>query len=257
MTDLFLSIIIFIFGLVVGSFLNCVIYRFETNGNFLKGRSFCPHCKHILGWQDLIPVFSFLILRGKCRYCHQKISWQYPLVELATGVLFAFSFSVVREPISLIFYWTIISFLIVIFVYDLKRFLIPDKIIYPAIGIAFIFNLLNSYVLNHESFLNPLISAFGAAGFFLAIILISRGKWMGLGDVKLAFFMGLFLGWPAISVALFSAFLLGAVIGLTLIILGKKTFESEVPFGPFLSFGTVAALFLSNEFIGWYLNLFY
>ena len=92
MLDLFFYFIIFVFGLIVGSFLNCVVYRLEIGGSFLKGRSFCPHCKHELSWQDLIPVFSLLFLKGKCRYCQQKISLQYPLVELATGVLFVLIF---------------------------------------------------------------------------------------------------------------------------------------------------------------------
>ena len=127
---------IFLFGLTIGSFLNCVIYRLEKSESFLKGRSYCPNCKHILGWQDLIPVFSFLILKGKCRYCQQKISWQYPLVELFTGLIFLFVFYILHST----FYILISCFLIVIFVYDLKYSLIPDKIIYPAIILSLIFN---------------------------------------------------------------------------------------------------------------------
>ena len=260
---MFFNFFVFIFGLIVGSFLNCVIYRLETKGNFLKGHSFCPHCKHILSWPDLIPVFSFLILRGKCRYCGKKISFQYPLVELATGLVFLlilnFKF-LISNQFSIFNFETIIyslylfiisSLLIIIFVFDLKHYIIPDKIIYPAILIVLGFRILNLF-----GIWNSLISGLVAAGSFLFIILVSRGKWMGFGDVKLAFLMGLFLGFPKILVALFLSFFIGAIIGIGLILLKKKTLKSEVPFGPFLATGTFIALFWGQELINWYFNLF-
>jgi len=205
---LFSPIVIFLFGLIVGSFLNCVVYRLETGGSFLKGRSFCPHCKHNLALQDLIPVFSFLFLRGKCRYCGQKISWQYPIVEISTAVIFFIIFNfqfltskqfLIFNFLDLFYYWVIASFLIIVFVYDLKHYIIPDKVIYPAIALAFIYNLAR---LRLDGF-GPevFVAAFGAAAFFAAIVLVSRGKWMGIGDIKLAFLMGLILGWPNIFVA--------------------------------------------------------
>jgi len=242
--------VIFIFGLVVGSFLNCVIYRLALP----RGRSFCPHCKHILSWQDLIPVLSFLILRGKCRYCQKKISFQYPLVEIATGLLFVLIFWHLDFGFDLAFgFWILIScFLIIIFVYDLKHFIIPDKIIYPAIAVVFIYNVLQGPALLMGSGLAAIL----AAGFFLSIVLVSRGCWMGLGDVKLAFLMGLFLGFPNILIALFFAFLIGAIIGVGLILAKRKTLKSEVPFGPFLVTGTFVALFLGERIAQWYLDLF-
>lgn len=255
--DSFFYLIVFLFGLAVGSFLNCVIYRLETGGNFLKGRSFCPHCKHQLAWQDLIPIFSFFWLRGRCRYCRGKISFQYPLVELATGILFV---AVLRftgvAPLYFIFYFVISSFLIIIFVYDLKHYIILDKVIYPAIGISFLFRILD---FEHWDFFEIWNLGFGVLSaplFFLAIILVSKGRWMGLGDVKLALLMGLVLGYPNILVALFLAFLIGAIMGIGLIILGKKTIKSEVPFGPFLVLGTFVALFWGEIIISWYLHLF-
>ena len=138
----------------------------------------------------------------------------------------------------------IIGFLIIIFVYDLKHYIIPDKVIFPAIGIALIFNYYS------------ILSALAAAVFFLTIVLISRGKWMGIGDIKLAFLMGLFLGWPNIVVALFSAIFLGAIMGIGLIMSGRKTLKSEVPFGPFLVFGTFLALFWGESLINFYFSLF-
>jgi len=264
----FVSLSVFIFGLIVGSFLNCVIYRFEKNESFLKGRSYCPKCKHTLNWKDLIPIFSFLILKGKCRYCSKKISLQYPLVELATGVLFILTFHFWSLGFNwlvgigiweLIYLLIILCSLIVIFVYDLKHYIIPDKVIYPAILVIGIWYLVAWMFLNQYTSYQLLVtiySAFGAAAFFLAIVLISRGRWMGVGDIKLAFLMGLLLGFPKILVALFSAFLIGAIIGIGLIATGKKTLKSEVPFGPFLVTGTFLALFLGEQIVNWYSNLF-
>jgi len=257
---IFLSLFIFTFGLIIGSFLNCVIYRLETKKNFLKGRSFCPRCKHVLNWQDLAPIFSFLILIGKCRYCKKKISWQYPAVELATGLLFLLIFSALGgipslrdnfQTIASFLYLLIISaLLIVIFVFDLKNYIIPDKVLFPAIGLVFLFR-----IFNFSSLPNFLLSAFFASLFFFAIFFFSKGLWMGFGDVKLAFFMGLFLGFPNILAALFLSFLFGAIIGLSLIFLRKKSLKSELPFGPFLILGTFIALFWGNSLINWYLSL--
>jgi len=253
--------VIFLFGLIVGSFLNCVIYRLETRKSFLNGRSYCPHCKHKLIWQDLIPIFSFLILRGKCRYCGKKISLQYPLVEFSTGILFVLilSHSIYNLPFA-IYNLIIVCFLIIIFVYDLKHFIIPDKVIYPAILVSCIWYFVSGiffHLYTKYDILNTIYSAVGAAIFFLLIVLISNEKWMGFGDVKLAFLMGLFLGWPNILVALFLAFFIGAIIGIGLIATGKKTLKSEVPFGPFLVAGTFISLFWGQNIINWYLNLIF
>ena len=264
---------VFLFGLVVGSFLNCVIYRLALpnfslkNLGGLKNRSYCPHCKKTLSWQDLIPVLSFLILRGRCRHCRQKISWQYPLVEIATGLLFLlifnFQFSIFNEFsifnfLKLIYYWTIACFLIVVFVYDLKHYIIPDQIVYPAILVSDIWYFISGIfdIYTKYEILNTIYSAFGAALFFLLIVLISRGKWMGVGDIKLAFFMGLILGFPNILVAIFSAFFIGAIIGIGLMTAGRKTMKSEIPFGPFLVTGTMSAIFFGESLTDWYLNLF-
>jgi len=255
----FIYSFVFVFGLVIGSFLNCVIYRLEEGKSFLKGRSFCPKCKHILGWQDLIPVLSFIFLKGKCRYCNKKVSWQYPLVEFATGILFllvCLNFGIWNlEPF---YYLLISSLLIIIFVFDLKHYIIPDGVVYTAIVASFAYNLVYSLfaIHNPQFFLQSLLAAFLAAGFFLLIVLVSKGQWMGVGDIKLAFLMGLFLGWPNILIALFSAFFIGAVVGIGLIILKKKGLKSEVPFGPFLAIGTFLALFSGGGILTWYFGLF-
>jgi len=248
--EILFSLFIFLFGLFVGSFLNCVIYRLEKKESFLRGRSYCPKCRHKLNWYDLIPIFSFLALAGKCRYCHKKISIQYPLVELATGLIFLLCF--LLAPYQALFWCGVFCFLIIIFVYDLKHYIIPDKILLPAILVVFLYNLFF-----HFKFLlfNFLPAAFTAGIFFLMIFLISRGKWLGFGDVKLVFLMGLLLGFPNILVALFLAFFFGAIIGIGLIIFGKKKLKSEIPFGPFLITGTFIAMLWGEELIDWYLGL--
>jgi len=271
MLQFLIILIIFSTGLAIGSFLNCVIYRLEKNESFLKGRSYCPNCKHKLSWQDLIPLLSFIELRGRCRYCKKPISLQYPLVELATAILFVGVFYITFPNFLLsIFYFLFSSFLIIIFVYDLKHYIIPDEVIYPAIGAILFYRFfevlkfINWYLFrnwkleigNFQPLLNPFLSAVLASAFFLVIFLVSRGRWLGFGDVKLALFMGLFLGFPNILVALFSAFFSGAIIGLGLIIAKKKSLKSEVPFGPFLVFGIFLALFLGNKIINWYFSLF-
>lgn len=266
-------ILIFLTGLTVGSFLNSVIYRLVLpdfswkNLGGLKTRSYCPNCRHTLSWHDLIPIFSFFVLKRKCRYCSQKISWQYPLVELATAVIFLLifltflrtnNFTYAYLLVHLFFLFLVSCFLIIIFVYDLKHYIIPDKVVYPAILVSGIWYFVSGIFFNvytKYEILNTIYSALGVGAFFLAIVLVSRGKWMGMGDVKLAFLIGLFLGWPNIIIALFLAFLTGAIIGLGLIIAGKKSMKSEVPFGPFLVAGTFAALFWGDKIISWYFSL--
>ena len=267
MPYLFLPLSIFLFGLIIGSFLNCVIYRFalqsfaeqnlggqEKEKGFTKGRSYCPNCKHKLAFWDLIPILSFVILRGKCRYCQQKISLQYPLVEITTAILFLLIFYYTKYDILYTIYGLIIaSFLIIIFVFDLKHYIILDKIIYPAIGIAFFYQLLEIWNFGNWNISETwnLVFAIIPSLFFLAIILFSRGQWMGLGDFKLAILMGLFLGWPYVLIAFFFAFFIGATVGVGLIIFKKKTMKSEVPFAPFLIIGTFLAMFFGSQIITW------
>jgi len=261
-----LYVFIFLFGLAVGSFLNAVLFRMEKGESALRGRSYCPRCRHVLAVQDLIPVLSFFWLQGKCRYCTKHISFQYPIVELVTGFLFLFvawqQLAIINQQlasfniIQMLYLLVVTSLLIIIFVFDFKHYIIPDNIIYSAIGISFLYRVLESvYMGDVQLFTNSMVAAFLAAGFFLVIFLISRGRWMGFGDVKLALFMGLFLGWPNILVALFLAFFIGAIIGIGLISLKKKQFKSEIPFGPFLILGTFIALFFGNKLMNWYMSL--
>lgn len=260
-TNYLIGFFIFIFGVCIGSFLNCVIYRLETNKK-INGRSFCPNCKHKLCWKDLFPVFSFIFLGGKCKYCKGKISWQYPVVEIATGILFLciYNFTPLNY-INLVFLFYIISALIIIFIYDLKHYIIPDKILFPAIIITAVYDIfvqcwLNYGFFNVASFENYFLATIIASGFFFLIFFFSKGKAMGFGDVKLAILMGLLLGLTNVLVALFLAFFVGALTGSGLMALKRKKIKSEIPFGPFLILGTLIALFYGEIIIKWYLNIF-
>ncbi|MCL5433261.1 MAG: prepilin peptidase [Patescibacteria group bacterium] len=252
-----LEISVFLIGISIGSFLNVLIDRIPREESIIRGRSYCERCKKKLTWKDLIPVVSFILLKGKCRYCHSPISWYYPIVELITGILFILVFNVQliqnsqslisqTAIISLIYYLFISSSLIVIFFTDLKYGIIPDKILYPTIGVSLLFQILNTRYLIP----NTISSAIGAFLFFLLLFLITKGKGMGFGDVKFVFFMGLFLGFPKILSAFYVAFLTGAVVSLILILWGKKRFfGGTIPFGPFLVFATFVCFFYGEKII--------
>jgi leader peptidase (prepilin peptidase)/N-methyltransferase len=216
-----------------------------------------------LAWQDLIPLISFFSLGGRCRYCQEKISWQYPLVELASGVVFVliFFFNGFHSLLTLAYLLVVSSFLILIFTYDFKYLLVPDLFVYIPIVFSLVY--LAFFLFSSLSFgaakvaaLEYLFSAFLASGLFGVLVLISNGKWMGSGDIGIGFLMGLIVGWPRIIVALLFSFFIGALVGIILMIAGKKGLKSEIAFGPFLVLGTFLALFFGDKLMAWYLNLF-
>lgn len=264
----FIIFIIFIFGLSIGSFINCLVWRMHEKKTIL-GRSICPKCGYQLSWYDNLPVVSFLFLRGKCRKCKQKISWQYPVVELITGVLFVLAFIINYrnldfQPLVLSqtsnFYnfvlliirdWFLVSIMIIVFIYDLKYYLILDKITLPAGIIIFILNLFLGF-----SLWNLLISGIIGGSFFLLQFLISKGKWIGGGDIRLGSLIGLALGWPMSIFAIFLAYIIGSISAIPLLIFKKKKLKSEIPLGVFLSTATIITLFWGEAILSWYLNLF-
>lgn len=247
MNILFL-ILFFIIGLFIGSFLGVLVDRLLKGKNFITGRSICDFCKRELNWNDLIPVISFLSLKGECRYCHSKLSLYYPAIEVSTGIIFALTYlSISFFNLSLFYYLFIFSALIVIIFADLKYGIIPDKILFPIILISFIWIFINY----QPELLNHLLSAFGASVFFVIISLLyfsfRKKVAMGGGDIKFAFFMGLFLGFPDIVIGLYSAFLTAALYSIILIIWRKKAFlKDSIPFGPFLAIGVFISVFLGN-----------
>lgn len=257
MPECFFPIISFLFGLAVGSFLNALVWRVKTKKSFFWKRSQCPRCGHELKYFDLIPIFSFLFLFGKCRYCQRKISWHYPITELVTAVLFLLFYlklfyfldagQILLNShfwITVFLQWFFIAVLIAIFVYDFKYGLIPDKFTIPAIFVA----LLGNFLLG-KSLWNLILAMLIGGGFFLVQYLISRGRWIGGGDIRLGALMGAILGFPNIIPALFLAYFLGAFISLILIVLKKKTFKSNIPFGPFLVVGTLIVMFLGERIL--------
>lgn len=240
MTYLFL----FIFGASVGSFLNVLIDRLPK-GELISGRSYCDCCRHKLSWSDLIPVVSFFLLKGKCRYCGKNISWQYPSVEILTGIIFIllWSFSTIIYPtiVGKIIILGLVSCLIVIFFSDLKYQIIPD-----AIQVAlFLFSLLLKLggIFQLHFFTAGLVVMLP----ILFLYLVTRGRGMGFGDVKLSFTMGFLLGIKAGLLALYFGFVMGGIVGLILLWLKKKKLKSKIAFGPFLVLGILIMLFWEKE----------
>lgn len=246
---------IFGLGLVAGSFLNVVIDRLPKRLSIVIKRSHCDHCKKKLGWYDLIPVLSFIYLRGRCRYCRKPISFYYPIVELTTGILFVFTVYLqtrivnnelgIMDIVHLGYNLFIVSALIAIFFTDFKYGIIPDFVLIPSV----IVSVLYLFIIHNSLFIIHLLSALSAFLFFLLIFLATRRRGMGFGDVKLSFLLGLFLGFPKIVVALYLAFLTGAIVSLILVLWGKKRFfGGTVPFGTFLTFTTLIMVF-AGEFL--------
>lgn len=248
-------ILLFTLGLFIGSFINALVYRLHEKKPIVFDRSICPLCAHRLRWYDLIPLVSFALLFGRCRYCHKRISWQYPLVELLTGLAFIFPvtrYSLLVTGYSIpISYYLFTTILLIIFAYDLRYMLIPDSISIPAIILVFLLQA-TSYKLQVTSYL---AAALVASGFFLAQFLISRGRWIGGGDIRLGFLMGLMLGYPVIIAGLIFAYMLGTIITLPLVVLRRRTMKSQVPFGAFLTVATIIGMVFGDEVIGWYMNL--
>ena len=269
--DFFIKIGVFIFGLIIGSFLNVVILRKERKS--LMGYSECPNCKKRLKFYQLIPIISFLLQKGRCSSCSSKISWQYPLVELSTALLFLFSFCYYFIPVytylsfdlikifDIFSLFTIISLLIIIFVYDFYYKIIPDFWNFSFAGVA----LLRMFVLNFDGFAwNSFFwSAFILATPFAFLWFISEGRWIGLGDAKLALGIGWFLGLVEGSSAIILGVWIGALFSLFLIFLSRftklqellflknnLTIKSEVPFAPFLIIGILLVFFFSWDVWG-------
>ena len=268
MIEIISNVYVFCFGLIIGSFLNALIWRLHTEESMMK-RSKCPKCQHELSWFENIPVLSYVFLQGRCRHCHESISIQYPLVEFITGLLFLLAFVNAKIEIAnanifdlfLVFKsWFIISVMIIVFIYDLRWYLILDKVMLPT-GIAlFVMWFFENWSLGYLSsfnntWLSLLFSMLIGGGFFGLQYVLSRGKWIGFGDVKFGLIMGLALGVSKVIGAIFLAYILGAVIGIFLISLGKKEMGSKLPFGTFLSVATIVMLLWGEGVISWYMKI--
>ncbi len=252
---------LFILGLQLGSFINAFKYRLHIGQSVWRGRSYCPHCHHLLSGWDLIPVVSFLMLGGRCRYCRQPIGWHYPIVEIVAGVLLVLIWGFTADLFLAIFYSIVFLALLAVAEYDLKHYLISDKVLAFCLVISLSFLINQSLAANNffvwpdSIFLSGLMAALASGLFLGAIHLLTRGRGMGFGDVKLVFIIGLIVGWPSIILAVFLSFLIGAIIGLILVASKKKRMKEVIPFGPFLVLGGLITALWGSQIINWYLSL--
>ena len=249
-----LSIVSIIFGALIGSFLNVCIIRLPREESIITPGSHCPHCAKPINFYDNIPVVSYLLLKGRCRYCKESISIQYPLVEGITALGSLALFMRFGPSLSYLFYFSFVAALIVITGIDLYHQIIPDVISLPGIGVG----LLASLVIPQINFLDSLIGALlGGGSLFIVATLyqwLLKREGMGGGDVKLLAMIGAFLGWKAVILTILLSSLIGSITGMIMMVLKGKDFKYAIPFGPFLSFGAVIALFYQNEIIFWYLR---
>ncbi len=242
---------IFGFGAIVGSFLNVVILRYNTGLSCLKGRSKCFSCGKGLMWHELVPILSFLIQKGRCRKCGSKISWQYPVVEFLTGSLFVLmALKITLTTFSVVYFWTIAALLIIIAVYDFRHQIIPDFFVYLFGALAFLGLLFGT-----RDFLPNMLSGIVFSGFFAILWLVSKGRWMGLGDAKLALGLGWFLGPNGTFLAFLFSFWLGTIVSIFLLLFkgSKFTIKSRLAFAPFLIAGSLIAFFVKDIV---FINLF-
>jgi len=259
------SVLIFIFGTIIGSFLSVVLYRTKhKKKGIMLSRSMCPGCKKKLKWNYLIPIFSWLFLKGKCGYCGKKISSHYLMLELITGILFMSAFlywpfiaaktgylvidwQILQE---FIYYLIITIFLELIFFYDLFHKIIPDRFSLPAVVIA----IAGGLTLGLVSPLSMLIGGISLGLFFALQFIISKGAWVGGGDIRLGLLAGVLLGWQLGILSLVIAYVLGASFSIVLLAQKKASRKTEIAFGPFIVAGIFITIFWGTEILNWYLN---
>jgi prepilin signal peptidase PulO-like enzyme (type II secretory pathway) len=242
-------------GLVIGSFLNCLVWRLYKEDTIL-GRSYCPSCSQTIAWHDNIPLLSFLLLRGRCRHCRLKISWQYPLVEFFTSLLFVLTFLHATDSanFSLLLArdWFLISSLMIIFIYDFRWQMVPMMVVWPTIALVAILNLFLGF-----SVFALLISALVGSGFFGAQYILTKKRGIGEGDIWLGLLLG--ITFPVLShlgLSLISAYFIGSIISVILLISKNKGWKSKIALGPFLVIGAIITLIYGQGIINWYLGLF-
>jgi len=291
--ELVYYILIFIGGTFIGSFLNLVSDRLINGEPILFGRSHCDFCKKPLGPKNLIPIFSYLFQKGKCAFCKKKLSAFYLVSEILAGfaLVLASYYSGILNTFSFRDFWDflllsiVFCLYIIIFLADLKYYLIPDIIVYLGIGVTTLF-VVGGYAMDLYSFYQKLMgdplgpylikvgfwdsqlkyvleslgetlgSSLIIALFFLLLVWITKERGMGAGDIKLGFFIALFNGFPGNIIGIFLGFILGAALSLFLIVFKRKTLKDSVPFGPFLIAGSIIALLYSSNILSWYINLF-
>ena len=253
---------LFVLGAALGSFANAVVWRLRHNRDFVRERSECEHCHHPLGAIDLIPIVSWILLRGRCRYCHLRLSMQHPLVEMTTGFLFVALYlwwpgelATGADIASFAFWLLYLVGIAMLFLYDLHWQLLPNKILFPLIGVAALDLLVVRLGLQSggvDVLISALVGVAVFSGFFGLLYAVSRGRWIGFGDVKLGIFMGLVLGMPLSLFALLGSYYIAAAIILPLYVAGKVRRQSKVAFGPFLLSAMVLSYFFSPVLLDWW-----
>lgn len=270
---------IFVVGLCLGSFVNALVWRVHEQSkskkkrvasdsqlSLSKGRSMCPECQHLLNWTDLIPVVSWLSLKGRCRYCHKPIAVQYPIVELSTALLFVLSYiywpqSLIGLEVMIFSLWLLIlTGLMALIVYDARWMLLPNRIVFPLTGLGAVLAILR--LIKSDNLVIELMNLVGAVliggGIFYMLYQGSKGKWIGGGDVKLGWLLGLLVATPTGSfMVIFIAATLGTIVALPGLFLKRLKASSEIPFGPFLIVATIIVLLFSAQIIDWYNKILY
>jgi leader peptidase (prepilin peptidase)/N-methyltransferase len=277
---LMIIVILGVIGLCAGSFVNALVWRlheqetrpkgktdktYAARLSISRGRSMCPRCKHELAARDLLPVLSWIGLGGKCRYCREPISAQYPLVELATAALFIGSYiwwPAAFEPsqTALLVLWLgFLTGLMALLVYDLRWLLLPDRLVYPLSGLAAVQAAVVVMAAHHPlaAFLNAVGAVVAGGGLFYLLFQVSDGKWIGGGDVKLGCVLGLVAGTPARSfLFIFIASILGSLVSLPLLATHRLKRESMIPFGPFLIVALIIVQLFGADILHWYRQTF-
>jgi leader peptidase (prepilin peptidase)/N-methyltransferase len=255
MIPLTLSLYALVTGMVVGSFLNVCICRLPKGESVVTPPSHCPGCDYRIRWYDNIPLFSYLLLRGRCRGCGSRISLQYPLVELLNGLLTLALFVRFGPTLAFLVLFLFCSSLVVITFIDIEHQIIPDVISLTGIVAGFVL----SFFIQGHSWLNSLLGILLGGG---SLLLVAYGyQWltgkegMGGGDIKLLAMMGAFLGWKSIPFIIFASSLVGSVVGVSIMLVQKKDSKLAIPFGPYLAFGAVLYIFYGRQIIQWYLAI--
>lgn len=242
-------IIIFLFAILIGSFLNVCIYRIPNHEDIVRKPSHCQHCGYRLAWYDLIPLFSWLLLRGRCRKCNEKISIQYPLIEACNGVLWGVTFLICGFSTTSLIYSMFLSALLVLSIIDARTYEIPFgiNVFVAALGVV-------RLVMNYNHLISHIIGFFLVSGIFLIIYLLTKGAGIGGGDIKLMAAAGLLLGWKYILLAMIAGCFYGSVIHILRMKLSGA--EHVLAMGPYLSMGLVTAVWFGEPIINWYTSLF-
>jgi len=252
---LYWAVVFTLLGMALGSFFNVLVDRLPAGKSIIRPASHCPACGVKLRVPDLVPIVSYLALKGRCRYCQAPIPRRMLMVELAVGAMFLFLYlyyGLSPELGVALFYF---SLLFLIFIIDLEHQLILNVMIYPAALAVLVINLLPADISITPGFLNGLAGAGAGLLLFVLIVIASRGG-MGLGDVKMAGLMGLMLGFPGVFVGIFLAVISGGLVAGVILALKRKGRREPIPFGPFLSLGTMAAILWGQPIMDWYLGFF-